>query len=37
MKLLHTTIKTIIWCCIAITGLLLVDWFSREVIMNLPW
>ena len=37
MERLHTIIVVTIWSCLAITGLILADWFSREVIMNLPW
>lgn len=34
---LHTTIRLVIWTSIVIVSMLLVDWFSREVIMELPW
>lgn len=37
MKLLHSTIKVFIWSSIVLISLILIDWFSREVIMNLPW
>lgn len=37
MERLHTAIKLTIWTGIVLISLLLIDWFSREVILNLPW
>lgn len=34
---IHTIIRTFIWTSIVIVSMLLVDWFSRAVIMELPW